>query len=159
MRVKQKPYEPAPAGVHQGVCVDCVDLGTVESSFGPREMLKIVWELEALRSNGYRFLIQRRFTASLHKQSSLHKLLKTWFGRALTKEECSDFDMENLIGRSCTLVVIHADVDGTVYANVDNCLPPGKDPLPPSGKYARTQQSQAATVQATEEVSSGEVPF
>jgi hypothetical protein len=36
-------YPPAPEGLHHGVCVDIVDLGIVETSFGPKPKWMLVW--------------------------------------------------------------------------------------------------------------------
>ena len=137
MILKRTEFVPAPEGVHNAVCVDFVDLGIVNGQFGPKAMVKIVWEVEALMKDGRPFTVQKRYSASLHERSSLSQDLKGWRGKPFTADEAKAFDTEKLIGQPCQLVVTHNEHEGSVYANVDNVLKAGDKRLQPSGKYVR----------------------
>jgi hypothetical protein len=126
--VKGKTFTPAPAGVHQAVCVDVIDLGMVESNFnGEKKVqhkLKIVWQLnETNEEAGRRFTTSKRYTASLHEKSSLRKDLQGWRGRPFTPEELRGFDLDNVLGANCQLNVVHAEREGSMFANVEAVMP------------------------------------
>lgn len=138
--ISAKKYTPAPEGLHQAVCVDVVDLGVVETNFGKKEMVRIVWELSAEMEDGRPFIIGRRYTPSLHEKARLHKDLKAWRGRAFTTEELVSFDLEKVIGAPCQILVQHEERDGTIYGNIaaiTKAEPHIK--LQPSGHYIRVK--------------------
>ncbi len=135
--IKGGEFIPAPDGIHSGICVDAVDLGIVESTFGKKHMVKLVWEIEAKMDDGRPFLVQKRYTASLHEKSSLAKDLRSWRGKPFTPEEMKGFDIEKVVGAPCQLVIVHAEKEGAVYANVQNVAKSGDKKLAPSGKYVR----------------------
>jgi hypothetical protein len=124
---KKKQYEVPPAGLHPAVCVDVVDLGVVESSFGPQVKIKIVWQLAEENKKGFRFLVAQRYTPSLHKKSKLRPILESWRGRPFTPAEEKKFDIESVLGANCQLSITHNITDETVYANVSAVVPPAKN--------------------------------
>ena len=118
-----------PAGTHQGVCVDIVDIGMVEKTYDKKpkkvHVIKIVWQLnEVDEARGKRFTVSRRYTASLSEKASLRRDLQSWRGRAFTNEELRGFDLDNVLGANCMLNVTHTpDGQGGVYSNVDALMP------------------------------------
>jgi hypothetical protein len=118
-------FTPAPEGLHHAVAVDVVDLGLVQSQFGTKPMLKIVWQLDAENpTNGKRFMVSQRFTQSLHKKSKLRPMLEAWRGKKFTDDELKGFDPEVLVGANCQVQVVHNIGDeGTTYANVQAVVP------------------------------------
>lgn len=116
-------FIPAPAGLHHSVCVDAVDLGMVDGTFGRKHMVKLVWQTKDAMQDGKPFLVQNRYTASLHEKSNLRKHLESWRGKKFTDDEAVEFDLEKLIGANCQLMVAHAEKDGNVYANVLSIVP------------------------------------
>lgn len=142
--VKGEKYDPAPDGMHQGVCVDVVDMGVIESTYSGKtkqqHKVRLVWEIAATREDGSRYLVQKRYTASLHEKAALYKDLKSWRGRAFTPEELRGFDVEKLLHAPCTLMLVHEEREGTVYANISAIGRAEKgDALKPSGKYVRVK--------------------
>lgn len=125
---ESKTFEPAPTGVHQGVCVDVVDMGDLEVKWNgqskKQHKIRIVWQIdEAMAEDGRRFIVQKRYTASLHEKSNLRKELEAWRGRAFTDDELKAFDLEKLIGVNCFLNVVHTAKEGKTYANVASIMP------------------------------------
>jgi hypothetical protein len=115
-------FQPAPAGVHQAVCVDVVDLGIIEVTWQGKtkkqHKVKVVWQINEARDDGKPFLVQKRYTASLHEKAGLRKDLESWRGRAFTEDELRGFDLEALLGANCLVNVMHAERGGETYANV-----------------------------------------
>mgnify|MGYP001459814485 CR=1 FL=1 len=116
-------FTPAPEGVHLAVCCEVVDMGSVESKFGPRDMIKIVWQIEELDDHGKRFEVHARYSRSIHPRSNLGKRLVSWRGRAFTETELEKFDLESIVGACCQLQIVHNITEGGSWANVENVLP------------------------------------
>ena len=122
-----KTYLPAPAGVHQAVCVDVVDLGKIEVTFNNKTSLAhkivLVWQIDIPNpeNEGRRFEVRRRYTNSLNAKANLRKELESWRGRAFSAEELKGFELDNLLLKNCQLQVVHAASakDATqIFANV-----------------------------------------
>jgi len=135
-----KTYTPPPEGLHQAVCVDVVDLGIVDGPFGRKRKVRIIFELDAVADNGRPFSISKTYTLSLHEKSTLHKDLRAWRGRAFSPEELKGFDLEQLIGVPCQVLVTHAEREGTVFGNVTAIMKAEKGKAyQPSGQYMRAR--------------------
>ena len=146
-----KQYTPAPEGITQAVCVDVADLGVVETSFGKKRMVKLVWQLPDVDSEtGKRFTVQRRYGLSLNEKASLRKDLEAWRGKKFTKEELQGFDLERLLGVNAQLQVLHnVTDDGKTYANVAAILPLGKGMTAITGQdYTRIKDRDQTQQQA-----------
>jgi hypothetical protein len=124
-------FTPAPAGTHPAVCVDVVDLGMVLTEFQGKKRqqhkIKIVWQLEEHDGTGKRFLVNRRYTNSLHAKATLRRDLESWRGRPFSEGELNGFDLEVLLGVQALLSVTHNQREGTTYANVAGVMKPMRD--------------------------------
>ena len=134
-------FEPCPEFVGSAVCVDRTPLKTVQTQYGPKEKFRFVYEVDLLREDGTRYLVwSQPFTPSYHENSALRPFLKKWQGRELSGEEQKAFDVDDLVGKTAHLTVIHEHSDGEVYANIALIQPDkSAEPLAPSGKYVRVQ--------------------
>ena len=125
----RREFTPAPEGLHQGVCVDVVDLGMVESGkWGAKHKVRIIWQLEQRdEETDRRFTVSQSYNISLNEKATLRHHLEAWRGRKFTAEELQGFDLEKLIGVNCQIQVVHniAD-DKRVWANVQAIVPVGK---------------------------------
>lgn len=123
-------YETPPAGLHQAVCIDVVDLGLQPTQWGDKHKVRIVWIIEAQDSFGRPFKVFQTYTNTLgggNKVSALRGALESWRGKPFTKEELEGFDLDQVIGANCQLQVIHKAGDGgKVWANVQAIVPLGK---------------------------------
>lgn len=125
-RRSEKTFTPAPAGTHQAVCCDVVDLGFIESSFTPgkqQHKIAVVWQISEDMENGKPFLVQQRYTLSLDEKANLRRDLESWRGKPFSEAELMGFDVENLLGANCLLSIVHVDRQGKVYANVKSVSP------------------------------------
>lgn len=133
----ENTYIPAPAGMHQGVCCDVVDLGMVKVEYSDgaklQHKIQIRWFIDELMPAdkvgpdgiGY-YMVTKRYTLSLFDTAHLRKDLTSWRGKAFTKEEREGFDVENVIGANCQLNIVHNESGGNTYANVEAVTPLGK---------------------------------
>lgn len=122
----EKTFTPAPAGTHQGVCVDVVDLGFLESAFTPgkrQHKISIVWQITERMENQKPFLVQQRYTLSLDEKANLRRDLESWRGKPFTEAELSGFDVESVITANCLLSIVHVERKGSTYANVKSVMP------------------------------------
>jgi hypothetical protein len=113
--------------MHQGVCVDVVDLGILEVTYAgvakKQHKINVAWQISELRDDGKPFLVFKRYTLSLHEKAGLRKDLEAWRGRKFTRDEEMGFDVESIIGANCLLNVTHTEKAGKVYANVASVTP------------------------------------
>jgi len=160
-------FIPAPEGAHPAVCVDVVDLGTLEVNYGGKSKkqhkIRIVWQIDENQEDGKPFIVQQRFTLSLHEKAGLRKALESWRGKQFTDDELEGFDVETVIGKPCLLNVMHNKKDGAVYANVTSImrLPKGLAILTPRD-YVRVidrTPDQASPDQDFGEITDDDVPF
>jgi hypothetical protein len=119
---------PPPEGVVDAVCVRIEDKGVVETQWGNKHKISIVWQINALKENGERFEVAKWYTASTYAKSNLRKDLASWRGRDLTAdEERQAFNTDTLVGLPCRLELIHVPGnDGDMYARVQSVLPPSE---------------------------------
>jgi hypothetical protein len=120
-------FIPCPSGQHSAVCVDIVDMGILEVKFGKeapksQHKIRIVWQVEEVMADNRPFIVQRRYTLSLHEKATLRKDLESWRGKQFTAEELEGFDLEVLLGIPCLLNVIQEKKDGSTYANVASIM-------------------------------------
>ena len=120
-------FQPAPAGMHQAVCVDVVDLGVLKTTWQgvekSRHKINVAWQIAEAREDGKPFLVFKRYTLSLHEKSGLRKDLESWRGKPFTRDEEMGFDVEAVLGVNCLLNIVHRPVGEKVHANVQNVNP------------------------------------
>lgn len=145
-----REYDPCPEFDGRAVLVDVTPLKEYQTSFGPKMKFKLVFEIDLIDDSRKPpqpwVVMSQPMTASLAERATLGKMLKAWFGRALTEQEATCLDLDTLIGRPAYIAVVHAQSDdGTkTYANIGLIKPHKQgDPLKPSGKWQRLQDRPA----------------
>jgi hypothetical protein len=156
-------YTPAPEGMHNAVCVDIVDLGLVDSQWGKKPCIRLVWELpEVLMEDGRPFLVFNRYNPSLNEKANLRKHLQSWRGRPFTSDELKGFDLESIIGKNCQILIQHNHDDGKIYANIVAITKPQKT-VKSCGDYVRvkdrTETPKANEPQNVPEMATSDIPF
>jgi hypothetical protein len=125
-------FQLPEAGLVGAICTGVIDLGVQMTGFGEKAQILLTWELGELMGDGRPFTISRQFTASLHRQSALRPFLETWRGSPFTKEQLQGFDLQDMLGKACQILVQHQpSSDGSkTFANVASALPLAKDAKP-----------------------------
>ena len=139
-------FELCPAGSHVAVCCDVVDLGPVKGTdFNGQPIVQhkvqIRWQIRTrMATTGKPYLVQKRYTFSMHEKANLRKDVNSWRGRPFTDAEADAFDFERLVGKLCYLNVIHNARPRGTYADVVAIMPvpPGTPPLAVDG-YLRVK--------------------
>jgi hypothetical protein len=164
----RKEFTPAPEGLHQGVCVDVIDLGLVTGQYGEKHKVEIRWQLDLLEDASTsnpprRFMVTNRYTLSLNEKATLRKHLEAWRGKLFTEEELAGFDLEKLLGVNGQLQIIHnLSEKGRTFANIQAIVPLGKGmtKIRPSEDYVRMKDRTSTEPGHTDpEPSEEEVPF
>lgn len=139
-------FTPCPEYTGRAVCVDITPLKTYETEYGPKQKFKIAFELDLIdqsRNPVQPWVVMTApMTASLHEKAGLTKFLKDWHGRALTAEETVSLNLDSLIGRPATVVIVHEQSrDGTkTFSNIKLIMPhKSGEPLKPSGLWVRLE--------------------
>lgn len=137
-----KDFIPAPEGTHAAVCVDVIDLGMLEVTFGGKKKqqhkVNIVWQIDETRPDGKLFTVRKRYTLSLHEKAALRKDLESWRGQSFKPSELEGFDLEVLIGKGALVNVLHEVKEATTYANVVGVMRlPSKMAAPSPRDYVR----------------------
>ena len=138
-------YETPDEGLHSAVLVDAVNLGTLETPWGPKQKVSLIFELQDSDEEGNPFIVGKRFTKSLNEKASLRKFLEKWKGSKYTPAELQlGVDLENLIGLSATLFIVHNETDERTFVNIESVLAykqangtPDPYGIEPSGHYTR----------------------
>ena len=125
-------FEPAPAGLHQAVCVGVLSIGTQPSGqYEPKQKVCLRWEIEPRMNDGRRFLVQSMYTFSLHEKASLRRMLEGWRGKKYREGE--DVNLEAVVGKPATLHIVHAEVGDRTFANIQAVMPAQDGGLKPEG--------------------------
>ena len=139
-------FEPCPEYTGRAVCVDITPLKAYETQYGVKQKFKIAFELDMIdksRNPVQPWVVMTApMTPSLHEKAGLTRFLKDWFGRPLTAEETNNLDLDSLIGRPATVVIVHEkSQDGTkTFANIKLIMAHKHgEPLKPSGLWVRLE--------------------
>lgn len=110
----------APADVHNGVCVNVIDLGTHTSQlYGPKRSVRLGFEIDAQRNDGRNFIVYRDFGFTVSKKSALRAILDSWRGKPFSEqEEKEGYDLAKLLGQPAAIQVMHKEDNGNTYANI-----------------------------------------
>ena len=123
-------FTPVPQGTHLAICNMVVDLGLQETTYNNETKVKhqcfvrwelpherIEWEVDGQKKEGP-MSIGKTYTLSLADKANLRKDLEAWRGKAFTPDELDGFDLFNLLGVGCQVIVTHKTRETRTYANV-----------------------------------------
>lgn len=124
----RREWTQAPEGLWPAVCVDVVELGLVETAWGKKERVRLVWQIEEQNPDTNKpHEIRRDFGLSLSEKSHLRPFLEAWRGKKFLKEELDGFDLEKLLGVNCQIQIIqNITEEGRIYSNVQAVVPAAK---------------------------------
>lgn len=112
-------FELTPAGTHLAICYLVADIGRQETGYGTKPKIVIGWELpNELMKDGRPFGCSQMYTLSLSEKAMLRRDLEAWRGRPFSETEMDGFDVKNVLGKPCTLTIVHNKTGDRTYANV-----------------------------------------
>jgi hypothetical protein len=120
----QKDWERPEDGTYVGVIADVIDLGEVQTGFGVKPKVQIMWLLDAFDSENRQHRVSSFYTASLHEKANLRKALKSILGADVSGQ----FDLEELLGINNQLVLQNTESGEKTYTNVIAILKAPKGP-------------------------------
>lgn len=137
-------FKKLPAGAHFALCNAVVDVGMQPGYQGGKAQHKVYirWEVPDERVEFTKdgqtkvgpMSIGRFYTLSLNEKAALRADLENWRGKAFTDAELAGFDLQNLIGKACQLMVVHAESGGKTYANISGVMGLSRDQAPRAKK-------------------------
>ena len=124
-----KNFENPSTGTFLGTIIDVVDLGKIQTQWGEKVKIRIVWVLDKNDSEGNPFRVMRQVSASMNEKAALYELVKGVLGTAPPVP----FDDQTLLGRSNQLVIVKEtdSKTGREFANVKVILPLPAGAIPP----------------------------
>lgn len=142
---RKKTFKPAPEGLWDGVCIDVVDKGIVNTQYGPTHKIQYRWVINAepKRTDGKPHMISMSYPNSLHEKSNQRKMLELWRGKKFSKDELDKFDLESVLGAPCQIQVAHGQGDdGEPYAFPQIVMKarPGAQRVVAPADYVREQE-------------------
>lgn len=119
-------FELTPDGTFVARCYRFIDLGSHDQTFqgdskGLKRLIMIGFELPTeLMQDGRPFSIHKRYTWSMHEKANLRKDLEAWRGLKFVEADFGPggFDVRNLLGKTCTISIIHSTTSENTYANI-----------------------------------------
>jgi len=131
-----------PQGTTPGWCIRVYDIGEQRSEkYGVKPKVVLVFELPEHRidvdGNMMPMQTSNIYTQSLHEKADLRKHLDMWRGKAFSKEELANFDLNKVAGVPAMITITHNEKGGKTYANITALTSmPASYPKPP-GPVAR----------------------
>ena len=119
MIIKKTVYEKLTEGLHNVTVTGVEDLGQVETKNGLKMKLKITFTASDQKDKeGKNVTISMWLNQSLGAKSTLGKLINQ-LGFTIVGNQ---FDVDELLGTKCQIVVEHQEKEGEVYANVASII-------------------------------------
>lgn len=115
-------FTPVPEGSHVARCIGLYDIGTQYNErydkWNPQCIVQ--WEIpghtvETERGN-MPLTISKFYSVYLTEKANLYKDLIAWRGKKFTDDELARFDLQNLLGKTCLLSVVHVGDKARVQA-------------------------------------------
>lgn len=141
-------FKKVPQGTHRAVCNKVIVLDDQMREYkGEKSIVdqvyigfevpdeRITYSVDGVEKEGP-MVIGKLYTASLSEKANLRKDLEGWRNKSFTKEELKGFDIENVLGKPCQIIVTHREANGNTYANITGIAgwPKGMDALQPEGE-------------------------
>ncbi len=103
-----------PEGSHAGRCIGLIQIGSVADDFNEGQYVDKIWLTFELTNETHvfkegeeakPFTISKEYTHSMGMKSNLRPIVEGVIGTHLSDEEAYAFDIEDLVGKSCLVIV------------------------------------------------------
>lgn len=124
-------FKNVSEGLHPATCVHVIDLGLQVVKYDGEETdkdkVRLQFEVHdeniEIDNEEKPMIIGKDYTKSLHEKSNLTKDLISWRGKHFTDAELMGFELKNVLGAPCQILVTHATVGEKTYANISSIVP------------------------------------
>jgi len=118
------------AGAHHAVCCQLHNVGHQvyqgKVSLSPKAIaiFEVDQKMTGGKMAGEPMVISETYPMFMGEGSKLRKMLEGWRGKPYSAEDLKGFSVRNIIGRPCTLLIVHEKKkDGTMKAKIAGVLP------------------------------------
>lgn len=116
--IKERVYENLTEGLHNVTITRIEDLGLVDTQFGTKDRARIFFTASDQKDKAGKAVdVAMTVTKSLHSKSQLGKLLVS-----LGISTGPEFDLNDIVGVKCQVVIQHKESEGKTYANIVSVL-------------------------------------
>lgn len=146
VQTKRPTFKLAPTGVFSAVLVDVINLGEVDTGFGLKPLVELVFQIDEVDPDGDfgRFIVSQRYNNSFNEKASLTPVAEALLGRVIRESERypgpDAFDLESLLGCACQIEIgTHESKKGGVFNHISKAMPlaRGQQPFIPDGYVRR----------------------
>lgn len=116
-------YEKPDTNTYNATIADVVELFGIQTTYGVKNKIRIVWVLDKPDSTGKPLRAMRQVNAVLTEKSDLYKIVTAILGQA---PPARGFETESLIGRANSLFILKEKTGDKEFSNVKGIMP-----LPP----------------------------
>ena len=130
-------FQRPTTGMHGAICTMIADVGYQPSGiFGIKPKVVFQFELtdENVEGTTNPLIVYDTLTASMSKKANLRAMLTGWRGKAFDDEEAADFEMKNVLGAHCQLLLVENASGEKVYTNIETVVPWPKGTEKPKAK-------------------------
>lgn len=162
-----KDFKKVPPGAHFAICNMVVDCGLQEGFGGkPQHKVYLRWEVPDERVSYEKdgktiegpCSIGSMYTLSLSEKANLRKTLENWRGKPFTPQELQGFDITNVLGKCCQIMVTHNTEGNKTYANVNGVMGISKDQKERAAKAVAENQPLAYSIDEHDDRAFGALP-
>ena len=130
-------FQRPTTGMHQAICTMIADIGYQPAGiYGIKPKVVFQFELcdEVVEGTQNPLIVYDTLTASMSKKANLRAMLTGWRGKAFDDDEAADFEMRNVLGAACQLLLVESESGDKVYTNIETVVPWPKGMPKPTAK-------------------------
>lgn len=106
-------FEQLQPGTYRAICKGVFDIGIQKQEYNGEvkypDQIIMIFEVDARIQNGEyaneRYNMSKWYTKSLHEKAALRHHLEAWRGKPFSETELMGFDLDRVIGATCTLTI------------------------------------------------------
>ena len=119
-------FIPVDEGLHEATVVEVMPPQLEDDRFNPGKQKKrivFIYGIDQKAPNGEDMTVKRKYTFSTNPKSNMRPDVEAIICRSLTAAEEKNFDVRQLAGRACKILVKHTPRDeGGNWANVTSVM-------------------------------------
>lgn len=119
-------FQRPSTGMHGAICTMIADIGYQPAGiYGIKPKVVFQFELtdENVEGTENPLIVYDTLTASMSKKANLRAMLTGWRGKAFEDEEAGEFDMKNVLGAHCQLLLVENASGDKIYTNIETVVP------------------------------------